>query len=147
PPFVAETITQTLSLVVESEAVSARLLNPNVPRDLETICAKCLEKDPQRRYASARELAEELDRFLQGAPIRSRPISAAARLMRWCRRKPALASAVGVGILLLLVIAIGAPVAMVRINAARNQAQSAQVNEAQGRRRAEAKELAARKKA
>jgi WD40 repeat protein/predicted Ser/Thr protein kinase len=121
PPFVAETITQTLRLVAESEAVSPRLLNPALPRDLETICAKCLEKDPKRRYASAQELANELGRFLNDEPIQARPISPAAKLARWCRRKPALALSMGAGLALLLVIAIGSPIAIIRINAAREQ--------------------------
>lgn len=120
-PFLAESVTQTLRLVVEAEPVPPRLHNPNVPRDLETICLKCLEKDPRRRYASAQELAEELGRYLNDEPIQARPISAPAKLLRWCRRKPALAAALGAGLLLLLVIAIGSPIALVRINAAREQ--------------------------
>src|SRR5204863_3069966 len=59
PPFMAETVTQTLRLVAEAEAVSPRLLNPSVPRDLETICLKCLDMEPKRRYPSAQELAGE----------------------------------------------------------------------------------------
>ena len=121
-PFLAETLTQTLRLVIESEPISSRLLNPNVPRDLETICAKCLEKNPQHRYATALDLADELDRFLRDEPIHARPLSGPARLWRWCRRKPALAISLGAGLLLLLVIVIGSPIAMVRINAARKLA-------------------------
>jgi WD40 repeat protein len=96
-----------------------------VPRDLETICARCLEKDPQRRYASAQELADELGRFLHDEPIRARPIGPVARLARWCRRMPALAFSFGAGLALLLVIVIGSPIALVRINAARNAAEAA----------------------
>ena len=65
------------------------------PRDLETICLKCLEKNPQRRYATALELAEDLDRFLRLEPVKARPVSPGERLWRWCRRKRALAIAVG----------------------------------------------------
>ena len=133
PPFLAETLTQTLRLVTDVEAVSPRLLNPGVPRDLETICTKCLEKDPQRRYASACELADELDRFLQDELIHARPLGRVAKLARWCRRKPALAVAITTGVVLLLVIAIGSPIAAYRINAARQQ-------EAMLRARAEAAE-------
>lgn len=140
PPFLAETVTQTLHLVMESEPVSPRLLNPNVPRDLETICAKCLEKDPQRRYASAQLLAEELGRFLGNEPIHARPIGAPERWMRWCRRKPALAAALGAGTALLMVIAVGSPVAMVRINSAREAAEAARRQEAAMRARAESAE-------
>jgi WD40 repeat protein/predicted Ser/Thr protein kinase len=147
PPFLAETVTQTLRLVAEDEPVSPRLLNPSVPRDLETICLKCLPKDPNRRYASAQELADELGRFLRDEPIRARPIGAPARLMRWCRRKPALAASLGAVAVLLLVVLIGSPIALVRINHERNEARKAQANEAQARRGAEVKELAARRKA
>src|SRR4030095_8686259 len=63
PPFVAETVPETLDQVVNDEPVSPRLLNPSLPRDLETICRKCLEKERTRRYASAQELADELNRF------------------------------------------------------------------------------------
>src|SRR4030095_2482102 len=105
PPFMAETLTQTLRLVTDTEAVSPRALSPAMPRDLETICLKCLEKNPQRRYVSAQELADELDRFLNDEPIQARPISPAGKLARWCRRKPALASAMGAGVALLLIIA------------------------------------------
>ncbi len=149
-PFMAETLTQTLRLVVESEAVSARLLSPGVPRDLETICARCLEKDPKRRYATARELADELGRFLNDEPIRARPISPAARLARWCRRMPAFALSIGGGLALLLVIVIGSPIALVRINAARQaseaareHAETARQQEAGLRARAESAERAA----
>jgi WD40 repeat protein/predicted Ser/Thr protein kinase len=126
PPFMAETLTQTLRLVTDAETVSPRMLNPGVPRDLETVCARCLEKDPQRRYASAQELADELGRFLKHEPIRARPIGPAARLLRWCRRKPALAVSISAGVALLLVIAIGSPIAIVRINEARKQAEAAE---------------------
>ncbi|MBL9169186.1 MAG: protein kinase [Verrucomicrobiales bacterium] len=121
PPFLAESITQTLGLAAEADPVSPRLLNPTVPRDLETICTKCLEKEPRNRYASAQDLADELDRFLGDEPIRARPLAPAAKLARWCRRKPALALAIGTGTALLLVIAIGSPIAIYRINATRQQ--------------------------
>ncbi len=121
-PFMAETLTQTLRLVIESEPVSPRLLSPSVPRDLETICTKCLEKDPERRYATAQELADELGRFLNDEPIHARPISAPAKLVRWCRRKPALALSLGAAAILLLVVAIGSPIAAFRINRERHAA-------------------------
>jgi len=141
-PFLAATVTQTLRMVAETEPVSPRLLNPNLPRDLETICAKCLEKDPKRRYGSARELAEELDRFLKDEPIRARPIAAPEKLIRWCRRQPALASVTAAVAALLLIIAIGSPIAIVRINHAREQAETSQRKEAGLRVRAEAAERA-----
>jgi WD40 repeat protein/predicted Ser/Thr protein kinase len=139
-PFMAETLTQTLRLVAEVEPVTPRLLNPGIPHDLETICFKCLEKDAQRRYPTAQELAHELDRFLKDEPIRARPIGAPAKLMRWCRRKPALALALGIALMLLLVVAIGSPIAIVRINHARSVAEMARKEEAALRARAEAAE-------
>jgi eukaryotic-like serine/threonine-protein kinase len=126
PPFIAETLTQTLRLVVEGDPVSPRLLNPSVPRDLETICLKCLEKEPRSRYSTARELADELGRFLKHEPIRARSVGPPARLARWCRRKPSLALALGGIITLLLVLAIGSPIAIFRISRARNTAEAAQ---------------------
>jgi eukaryotic-like serine/threonine-protein kinase len=104
PPFVGETIPQTLDQVLHNDPVSPRLLNPSVPRDLETICLKCLEKDPPRRYASAQGLADDLNRFLNREPIRARPLGIPFKLARWCRRKPALAGVFG----LLVVLAAGA---------------------------------------
>src|SRR5206468_3080296 len=88
PPHVAPTVAETLQEVLNTEPVSPRVLNPGVPPDLETICLKCLEKEPPRRYQTAQELAEELDRFLTDEPIHARPIGPTARLWRWCRRKP-----------------------------------------------------------
>ncbi len=93
PPFTGEQMAETLQLVLNTEPVAPRLLNPQVPRDLETVCLKCLEKEPARRYPTAQAVGEELDRFLSGRPIAARPVGFLGRLCRWCRRKPALASA------------------------------------------------------
>lgn len=95
PPFHADNPLDTLMQVLEQESVSPRQLNPIVPRDLETICLKCLEKEPRRRYTSAQDLGDELQRFLNGEPILARPISMSSRVWRWCKRKPALATASG----------------------------------------------------
>ena len=92
PPFQAETIEDVLRQLHEADPVAPRLLNPSIPRDLETICLKCLEKDPAKRYPNARELADELDRFLRDEPIRAHPINAPQKIWRWCRRKPLLTS-------------------------------------------------------
>ncbi len=92
PPFMASTVQETLRLVYETDPISPRALNPDVPPDLDTICLKCLEKDPARRYASAQLLADELNRFLKGEPILARPVPPVDHAWRWCRRHPALAS-------------------------------------------------------
>jgi WD40 repeat protein len=95
PPFRAETPLDTLMQVVEREAPRPRALNPAVPRDLETICLKCLEKDPARRYGSAQELAEDLERWQAGEPVSARPAGIGERAVKWARRRPAAAALVG----------------------------------------------------
>jgi WD40 repeat protein/tRNA A-37 threonylcarbamoyl transferase component Bud32 len=95
PPFQAPSVLETLKQVVEQEPVSPRQLNPALDRDLETICLKCLEKEPGKRYGSASLLSEDLRRFLRGEPIQARPAGPLERTWRWCRRNPALASAIG----------------------------------------------------
>jgi hypothetical protein len=90
-PFRAATITATLQQVVHDEPVPPRL-QPGVPRDLDTICLKCLEKQPARRYPSAQALEDDLHRFLKGEPILARPIGWLERLARWARREPKVAA-------------------------------------------------------
>ncbi len=92
PPFQGETVAQILTQVVSAAPVPPRRLLPGLPRDLETICLKCLEKEPTRRHGSAAELAADLGRFLAGEPVKARPLGPAGRLGRWARRKPALAA-------------------------------------------------------
>jgi WD40 repeat protein len=104
PPFQAATIAETLEQVFTAEPVAPRALNPSLPRDLETICLKCLEKEPAKRYPTAQALADELDRFLNGRPVRARPVGPAGRLGRWCRRNPRQA---GLTAGLMLVFALG----------------------------------------
>jgi tetratricopeptide (TPR) repeat protein/tRNA A-37 threonylcarbamoyl transferase component Bud32 len=92
PPFQAATVLETLEQVRSLEPIAPARLRPGLPRDLATICLKCLEKDPARRYDSAAALAEDLRRFDAGEPIRARPVGTHERLWRWCRREPAVAS-------------------------------------------------------
>jgi serine/threonine protein kinase len=91
PPFQAATPVDTLRQVIEQLPVSVSQLNGQVPLDLETIALRCLEKDPRRRYATALELAEELERYLDGRPILARPVGSFDRTWRWCRRNPVVA--------------------------------------------------------
>ncbi len=86
PPFQAATSIETLRLVVEELPLAPRLLNPSIPLDLETICLKCLEKVPSRRYESGLAVAQELGRFLNGEPIVARPVGRMMKLARWYRR-------------------------------------------------------------
>jgi serine/threonine-protein kinase len=87
PPFLAASPIDTLNQIREAEPASPRRLNSSVPRDLDTICLRCLRKDPNRRYPSAQALADDLDRFLDGRPIEARSVSAVEHAARWCRRQ------------------------------------------------------------
>jgi WD40 repeat protein len=98
PPFRAATPLDTILQVVSAEPVPPRQLQPSLPRDLETICLKCLSKEPRKRYSAAADLADDLHRFLAGEPIRARPVGPVERSWRWCRRNP-LAVAVALALL------------------------------------------------
>ena len=100
PPFVGENLTAVIQQVQEREVVSPRLLNPAVPKDLESVCLKCLEKDWRRRYATAGALAEDLGRFLRGEPTVARPVRVWGRAQRWCKRKPLVAGLVATSVAL-----------------------------------------------
>jgi serine/threonine protein kinase/predicted Zn-dependent protease len=104
PPFAGGTTYETVRMVLETQPRQPRLCNPKVDRDLETICLKCLEKEPAKRYASAEALAEDIERFLRNEPIRSRRSSRLEHVWRWCKRKPLVASLIAA---LILVVAIG----------------------------------------
>ncbi len=102
PPFSGATVAETLHALQYDEPAPPHTLNAQAPRDLETICVKCLEKDPTRRYATAQDLADELDRFLRDEPVHARPVTSTQRAWRWCRRKPALAGSLGAAALFLI---------------------------------------------
>jgi WD40 repeat protein len=111
PPFETRTPLQTLRLVLEAEPAPLRSLNPRIDRDLEVICLKCLQKQPEKRYASAAELAGDLERWLAGEPILARPVSGFERLGAWARRKPELAGSLA-AIVVILVVAFGVTLAL-----------------------------------
>jgi hypothetical protein len=103
PPFQAETVFDTLARVLHDEPVPPSRLAVGVPRDLETVCLMCLRKEPEKRYASAAELADDLVRYQRGEPIQARPAGRGERLVKWARRKPAVA---GLAAALALVTAV-----------------------------------------
>ena len=92
PPFEGDSAMQTMRKVIDEEPVPVARRNPLVHRDLATICHKCLEKKPAARYASAREVADELERFLRDEPISARPVGTAERTWRWMQRRPRIAA-------------------------------------------------------
>jgi tetratricopeptide (TPR) repeat protein len=123
PPFRAESELQTLQQVLHMEPVSPRLLNPAVPRDVETICLKCLRKEPDERYVSAAELADDLERWRQGEPIKARRIGPLSRAWCWCRRKPVIA---GLAAALAVALLVGIPIILYQwreAELARNEAE------------------------
>ena len=105
PPFAGGTTYETIKLLLDTEPRQPRLLNPKIDRDLSTICLKCLEKDPQRRYSSALALAEDLEHWLKHEPIQARRIGIVARGRKWVQRNPT--SALLAASLIALVAAAG----------------------------------------
>jgi serine/threonine-protein kinase len=107
PPFRGETAVETERQVIAEEPVSPARLNARVPLDLETICLKCLHKDPQRRYTTAEALAEDLHRFQRGEPIAARPAGLLERLGKWVRRRPTRAAMLAESLLLAIALVGG----------------------------------------
>jgi WD40 repeat protein len=152
PPFHSATAVETLKQVLEREPAEPRQLNPAVDHDLNTICLKCLEKAPKRRYASAQAVADDLQRFLEHRPIRARSVGPVGKAVRWCRRNPLAATAVAcVGALMLtafgLVLASSwrAEQALRQEAAQRQAAEEARQEEARQRQAADAARDAARR--
>jgi serine/threonine protein kinase/WD40 repeat protein len=113
PPFQGDSTLDILRQVETAEPVPPGRLRSRLPRDLETICLKCLEKESRRRYPGADALAADLRRFLAGEPVHARPVSQGEKLWRWCRRKPVVAALLASVTLLALVVAVGTPLAAV----------------------------------
>ena len=111
--------------VINEEAPSPAKLNSGIDRDLATITVKCMEKDPDKRYADAESLADDLQSYLDGKPIKARPVSNIERGWRWCKRSPALAGTMATSLLLLTALAIGGPVAASYQASLRSQAEQA----------------------
>lgn len=109
PPFQAANVVETLKQVVEREPPAPRQLNPSVAKDLDTICLKCLRKDPSKRYATAKALAEDLGRFLNHEAIQARPVGRIERVRKWVKRRPAIA-ALSAALILIAVLGFSAVV-------------------------------------
>jgi serine/threonine protein kinase/WD40 repeat protein len=142
PPFQGDSTVETLQQVRQDDPVSPRRLRPRLPRDLETICLKCLRKAPHDRYGSAAELADDLERWLRQEPIVARPVGPWGRMWRWCRRNPRVA-ALSAGLVVLTCAAanLGA-MAVVNLAEARVQAGKRADQERRGRlREAESRAL------
>lgn len=132
PPFRGATPAETIHQVLTDDPVPVRRLNPAVPRDLETVCLKCLHKDPARRYPSAKSLAEDLGRVLAGEPVLARPVGPVERAAKWVRRNPAVAALTAV---VALVLAAGVTASWVLAAWALNEA-----SRAEGKARDEARQ-------
>jgi tRNA A-37 threonylcarbamoyl transferase component Bud32 len=139
PPFKGETAEDTLEQVRSQEPVPPRRLRPKLPRPLETVCLKCLKKEPVKRYADAEALAEDLGRFLHGEPIQAQPVRAWERGWKWTKRRPSVAALLLVGIVAVLA-SVGLVVASVyntRLDRYNTQLDEARKAEEELRKRAE----------
>jgi tRNA A-37 threonylcarbamoyl transferase component Bud32 len=131
PPFRAATAFDTIKQVVTDEPVPPRQLNPQVPRDLETVCLKCLHKEPTRRYRSAADLAAELERYERGEPVMARPVGRLERAWRWGRRHPATAA---LAVLVVVTLMLGVTISSLFAIRASNKAEEANAQRAQAER-------------
>ncbi len=122
PPFVADSVIDTLLMVVKEEPPSPASLQPHLPRDLVTICMKCLRKEQDKRYGTAADLADDLRRYLEGKPIHAVPVGSGERLLKWAKRHPALAALVVVSFLATLTLFAGGIAYQARLNRALSDA-------------------------
>src|SRR5262249_7658223 len=123
PPFGGGTSLETIRQVLEQEPRRPSLWNAKVDRDMETICLKCLGKDPLRRYSSAAGLAAVLERWTRGEPIMARRASSGERFGKWVRRRPAVAVLTMTSLILLVTLALGATVYSIRLTATQHHLQ------------------------
>ncbi len=126
PPFHAATTMDTLLQVVHDDPVPPTHLVPGTPRDLETICLKCLRKEPAKRYATALALADDLKRWHDGEPIAARPVGSVERVWKWARRRPTTAALVVVGVCVAVGLMAGSVYFTDRLRVERNAAQAAE---------------------
>jgi eukaryotic-like serine/threonine-protein kinase len=131
PPFQAANLGETIRQILHEEPLPPRQLNPAIDADLETICLKCLQKEPAKRYASAGALADDLDRYLRNEPILARPVSTPEKVFRWCKRNPALAGSIA-AVVLLAMLAVTSIVVGYRETAAALVIEAAAKEKAQG---------------
>jgi hypothetical protein len=132
PPFTGESPLATVLQVVHNDPVPVTTLRPNVPRELETICLKCLRKEPGKRYGTALELADDVQRFLRDEPIQARPVAAVEKLWRWAQRHPLSAGLLAAGLLAPVVALIALSLLstrLVRSSALESAAQQAELLE------------------
>jgi WD40 repeat protein len=144
PPFRGDDPVSTLMKVVSDEPVKPRSVDTAIDRDLETICLKCLEKEPAKRFGSAQAIAEDLDKWIRGEPISARPVTRTERTWRWCRRNPVLAALTATVVLAVIAMSLGSWWAAWHFNqlasleqSARKKADDAKTAESEQRQRAE----------
>jgi WD40 repeat protein/tetratricopeptide (TPR) repeat protein len=144
PPFLGATLLDTVLQALERDPVRPRSLDSHVDRDLETVCLKCLQREPARRYRSAEELADDLERWLHGEPIQARPVGRLERALKWARRRPAAAALVAVSALAGVALLVVGLVYDARLGAAYRDVEHEREEAAEARADADAERQAAR---